>query len=95
MYLDISFDRTTYDALISPLMDESINAVRETMEKSNLSAHDIERIVFVGGPTHYKPLRDKVAFQLGIAASTDVNPMTAVCSKTETITLVLPDFLKI
>jgi molecular chaperone DnaK len=34
--------------------------------------------VFVGGPTHYKPLRDKVAFELGIAPSVDVNPMTAV-----------------
>lgn len=32
----------------------------------------------MGGPTHYKPLRDKVAFELGIAPSTDVNPMTAV-----------------
>ena len=37
-----------------------------------------ERIVFVGGPTHYGPLRDRVAFELGIAPSTDVNPMTAV-----------------
>ena len=34
--------------------------------------------MFVGGPTHYKPMRDKVAFELGIAPSTDVNPMTAV-----------------
>jgi molecular chaperone DnaK len=29
-------------------------------------------------PTHYKPLRDKVAAALGIALSMDVNPMTAV-----------------
>ncbi len=43
-----------------------------------MSPHDIGRVVFVGGPTQYKPLRDKVAFELGIAASTDVNPMTAV-----------------
>jgi molecular chaperone DnaK len=43
-----------------------------------LTPHDIERIVFVGGPSQYKPLRDKVVFELGIAASTDVNPMTAV-----------------
>ena len=43
-----------------------------------MSPHDVERVVFVGGPTHYKPLRDKVAFELGIAPSTDVNPMTAV-----------------
>jgi molecular chaperone DnaK len=48
------------------------------MEKAGLSPHDIGRVVFVGGPTQYKPLRDKVAFELGIAASTDVNPMTAV-----------------
>jgi len=48
------------------------------MEKAGLNANDIERVVFVGGPTHYKPLRDKVSFELGIAASTDVNPMTAV-----------------
>jgi molecular chaperone DnaK len=38
----------------------------------------VERIVFVGGPTHYKPLRDKVLGELGIAGSTEVNPMTAV-----------------
>ena len=43
-----------------------------------MSPHDVERVVFVGGPTQYKPLRDKVAFELGIAPSTDVNPMTAV-----------------
>ena len=34
--------------------------------------------MFVGGPGQYKPLRDKVAFELGLAASIDVNPMTAV-----------------
>lgn len=78
LYMDIPFDRAQLDALILPMIEESIRAVRETMEKANLSAQDIDRIVFVGGPTHYKPLRDKVAFELGIAASTDVNPMTAV-----------------
>lgn len=59
-------------------MEESIVSARETLEKAGLSPHDVERVVFVGGPTHYKPLRDKVAFELGIAPSTDVNPMTAV-----------------
>lgn len=34
--------------------------------------------MFVGGPTNYKPLRDKVAYELGIPGNTDVNPMTAV-----------------
>ncbi len=78
VYLDISVTRATYDDLIASKLEESVAAARATMEKAGLSPHDIGRIVFVGGPTQYKPLRDKIAFELGIAASTDVNPMTAV-----------------
>ncbi len=78
IYIDITIDRKRYDGLIGPKVEESIESARETLEKAGLSPHDVERVVFVGGPTHYKPLRDKVAFELGIAPSTDVNPMTAV-----------------
>lgn len=78
IFLDIQLPRATLDDLIAPKLDEAIGAARETLEKAGLSAHDIERVVFVGGPTQYKPLRDKVARELGIAPSTDVDPMTAV-----------------
>ncbi|MDY1227118.1 Hsp70 family protein [Pseudomonas aeruginosa] len=78
IYIDITIDRKRYDELIAPKVEESIQSARETLEKAGLSPHDVERVVFVGGPTHYKPLRDKVAFELGVAPSTDVNPMTAV-----------------
>ncbi|TXH44768.1 MAG: Hsp70 family protein [Burkholderiaceae bacterium] len=78
IYVDIPFARKQLDELIAGKVDEAIQSARETLEKAGLSAHDVERIVFVGGPTQYKPLRDKVAFEIGIAPSTDVNPMTAV-----------------
>jgi molecular chaperone DnaK len=78
IYIDIAVDRKRYDGLIASKLEESIQSARETLEKAGMSPHDVERVVFVGGPTHYKPLRDKVAFELGIAPSTDVNPMTAV-----------------
>jgi molecular chaperone DnaK len=78
IYLDIPLTRATFDALTEELVAESIQATRETLEKASLTPNDVDRIVFVGGPTQYKPMRDKVAFELGIAASTDVNPMTAV-----------------
>lgn len=78
MYLDISVTRAVFDNLIASKLEESVVSARETMEKAGVSPHDIGRVVFVGGPTIYKPLRDKIAFELGIAASTDVNPMTAV-----------------
>jgi molecular chaperone DnaK len=78
IYVDVSLNRKRYDELIAPTVEESIRSVRGTLEKAGIGPHDVERIVFVGGPTHYKPLRDKVAFELGIAPSTEVNPMTAV-----------------
>ena len=78
IYLDIPLQRDIYDRLIAERVSQSIDAARETLSKAGLTPHDLERIVFVGGPTNYKPLRDKVAFELGIPGSTDVNPMTAV-----------------
>jgi molecular chaperone DnaK len=78
IFLDIEVRRSEFDKLIGPRLDESIRAARETMEKAGLTPHDVERVVFVGGPTHYKPLRDRVSFELGVSPSTDVNPMTAV-----------------
>jgi molecular chaperone DnaK len=78
IYVDIPFSRMQLDELIAPKLDEAIQSTRDTLEKAGLTAHDVERVVFVGGPTQYKPLRDKVAFEVGIAPSTDVNPMTAV-----------------
>lgn len=78
VYLDISITRSVFDALIAEKIEESVSAARETMEKAGVTPHDVSRVVFVGGPTQYEPLRKKVAFELGIAPSTDVNPMIAV-----------------
>jgi molecular chaperone DnaK len=80
IYLDISLTRSQFDALIEDKLKESIEAARTTMEKVGIKPHDVGRVVFVGGPTMYKPLRDKIAFELGIAGSTDVDPMTAVAA---------------
>src|SRR5581483_2078786 len=78
IYLDIPITRSILDELIAPKLEEAVCAARDTLQKVGLDAHDVERVVFVGGPTNYRPLRDKVAFELSIAPSMDVNPMTAV-----------------
>jgi molecular chaperone DnaK len=78
MYLEVPLSRDKLDQLIADKVDETIEAARETLNKAGLTPHDLERIVFVGGPSNYKHLRDKVAFELGIPGSLDVNPMTAV-----------------
>ena len=77
LYLDIDLSREMMDGLIGDLVEDTVKATRETLEKAGLSANDLERIVFVGGPTNYKPLRDRVCEELALPADIDVNPMTA------------------
>ena len=79
IYLEIPLHRHTFDALIADQVNDTITAARETLSETGYSPNDLKCIVWVGGPTHYKPLRDKVAFELGIKGDTlAVNPMTAV-----------------
>lgn len=78
IYLDIPLSKEQLDKLIEDKLRDSIESVRETMTKAQLSSQDVDRVVFVGGPTQYKTVRDKVAFELGLPGALDVNPMTAV-----------------
>jgi molecular chaperone DnaK len=78
IYIDIPITRAALDPLIVGLIADTISVTRDTLKKAGLSASDIEKIVFVGGPTNYKPLRDKVATELALSVSTNLNPMTAV-----------------
>jgi molecular chaperone DnaK len=78
IYLDIPIDRKILGSLIENRIIETIEATREVLTRAVLTPNDIDRIVFVGGPTQYKPTRDMVSFQLGITADTRVDAMTAV-----------------
>ena len=78
VYLDIDITRKDLNELIAPMIAETVEVVRSTLQKSGLSPEDAERIVFIGGPTNYKPLRDQVSAELGVPGSNDINPMTAV-----------------
>ena len=78
IYLDIPLDRNTFDKLIEEQISETIDAAWETLSKTGYAPNEVESIVWVGEPTHYEPLRDKVSFELGIKGSTlSVNPITA------------------
>ena len=79
IYEDIPLHRDTFDKLIAEKINDTINRARETMEECGVNAQDLDCIVWVGGPTNYKPLRDKVIAELGIEGDLyAVNPMTAV-----------------
>lgn len=78
IYIEVPISRTQLDSLIQSKILESVEETREVLQKAQLTSHDIERIVFVGGPTEYVALRELVCVEMGIPGSTDVDPMTAV-----------------
>ncbi len=78
IYLDVPISRDSYNKLINSKIDETIEKARAVIKNAGLKPEDINHIVFVGGPTCYKPLRDRVSSSLGITTNIDVNPITAV-----------------
>ena len=78
IYVDVPISREMLNGLIADQVKETVEATKNTMSKAGLTANDIERIVFVGGPTNYKRLRDLVCEALALPADINVNPMTAV-----------------
>lgn len=80
IYLDIPVTRAQYSNLIEERVMETVEKARETIAQAGMRSEDFENIVFIGGPTNYKPLRDKVSFELGIPGVVNVNPMTAVAT---------------
>lgn len=78
IYLDIRLTRYIYDKLVSEMIDETIMNTREIIAKVGLSPYDFDRIVFIGGPPIYEPIRKRVSTELGIKGSFEVNSMTAV-----------------
>ena len=78
IYVEIPLTRDTFDRLIEPLVGECIDTIRETLSKSGIAPTDLGSLVFIGGPTNYKPLRERIASDIGVAAVEGLSPMTAV-----------------
>lgn len=78
IYLDIPFDRRQLEGLVSDQVDRSIEACRKLLKESGYQSGDIDRVVYIGGPTRMPIVRTRVPEQLGIAGDLDSDPMTAV-----------------
>ena len=78
MYLDVPFSRTQLEGLIRDPVMQTIDLIRNILSENNTSHEDIDRIVFIGGPSRTPLVRQMVSNELGIAADLKTDPMTAV-----------------
>ena len=78
IYLDITVTRQQFEELVRPLLVQTLDMSRAIVKANGYTTQDIDRIVFVGGPSKMPWIRERVPRELGIAADLSVDPMTAV-----------------
>ena len=78
MYLDVPFTRAKFEELIREPIMQTIELIRTILSENNTSHEEIDRIVFIGGPSRIPLVRQMVSHELGIAADLKTDPMTAV-----------------
>jgi molecular chaperone DnaK len=78
IHLAVEFTRRDLEGLVVERVDETIELARKVLKKNGYSHDDIDRVVFIGGPTKMPLIRERVPQQLGIRGDCSVDPMTAV-----------------
>ena len=78
IHLDVPFTREQLEGLIREPIMQTVELIRALLAENNYSHEDIDRIVFIGGPSRIPLVRQMVSEQLGIAADLKTDPMTAV-----------------
>lgn len=69
-----SIDKITFETLIAPKVQETINACKQALTDANLTVNDIDEVVFVGGSTRTPYVKKAVGEFFGKKAHDNINP---------------------
>jgi len=78
MFLDVTITRKQYEDIIREPIMQTIALTRQVLEENNYKNEDIDKIIFIGGPSRTPLIREIVARELGIATDLKVDPLTSV-----------------
>ena len=77
--LNVPLASVKFDQLIESFITSTIASCKQVLSDNSVDPKSIDYIVFIGGPTLYKPLRERVCKELGIEEyPVELDPMTAV-----------------
>ena len=74
LHLDTEIARADFEKLISPLIEETLEAIDRALADANLQADDIDRIILVGGSTRIPLVRQMIEEHLGQAPTDGIQP---------------------
>ncbi|AFD05820.1 Fe-S protein assembly chaperone HscA [Solitalea canadensis] len=72
--IDCSIDKSTFESLIQPKVDLTINSCKNALADSKLTAVDIDAVVMVGGSTRTPLVRNSVSSFFGKEVNDTLNP---------------------
>lgn len=79
-HLDIDLTRTELERLVRPVVERCRGPIEQALHDAGVTAHNIDRIVFVGGPTRMPVVRSYFEELLGKKAESGVDPMECVAN---------------
>jgi molecular chaperone DnaK len=77
-HLELELTRTELERLVRPVLERCRGPVEQALHDAGIRPRDIDRLVFVGGPTRMPAARALFEELFGRAAETGVDPMECV-----------------
>jgi molecular chaperone HscA len=71
---EISITRSTFEGLIQPLVQRTLDCSRQALKDAKIEAHQVQRVVMVGGSTRVPYIKQSVADFFGKPVYDAVNP---------------------
>lgn len=80
LHLDLELRRTDLERLLRPVIERCRGPVEQALHDAHAVPHDIDRVVFVGGPTRMPMVRAFFEDLFGRTAEMGVDPMECVAA---------------
>ena len=74
LHLETEIARTDFEALIRPLVDETLDAIDRALSDAQLEAEDLDRVILVGGSTRIPLVQQMIEEHLEQAPTDGVQP---------------------
>ncbi len=74
VHLKLEISRDEYEALISPYIDRTIDALHIALSSADLTSSDIEEVLLVGGATRTPLVQERLESELGQAPRAAIDP---------------------
>jgi len=80
VHLSLEVDRTAYEAMIAPYVDETLEAIHIALKGAELAVTDIHEILLVGGATRTPLVQQRLERELGMQPRAEVDPELCVAA---------------